>query len=113
LDTILCIVLVIEKEELRQWKIPLKLFLKNIRSMLISAGHEHHLEYEKPKEVSFVQFISGSGSEVTGVTETPYAVFSKKDFGFITFSISEDQMLVQFINSKGEIIYTTTRDKKG
>lgn len=76
------------------------------------CGHEHHLEYDEPQNMHFVQFISGSGAEATEVSSAPFAKFVMQQFGFLTASVTEKEMLVQFVSHEGKILYTTTLKKK-
>lgn len=68
------------------------------------AGHEHHLEYFKPEgRTHYV--ISGAGSEARPAFVKPTGShFIAAQQGFCTFSVSKDNILVQFINHKDEII---------
>lgn len=68
------------------------------------AGHEHHLEYYKPEgHTHYV--ISGAGSEARPAFVKPTGShFIASQQGFCTFSVSRDNILVQFINHKDEII---------
>ena len=75
------------------------------------CGHEHQLEVDKEDGYHFYQFISGAGSESTAVTNAPYTKFTAQDYGFLTAGISGNEMLVQYINSDGKILYTTTIKK--
>ncbi len=75
------------------------------------CGHEHHLEYDEPEGLHFKQFISGAGSEATGVSEAPYAKFAQQQFGFLTANVTAKEMLVQFISWEGRVLYTTVLKK--
>jgi len=76
------------------------------------CGHEHHLEYDAPSDVHFVQFISGSGSEATAVTDAPFAKFVKQDYGILAVNVTAKEMLFQFVNAEGKVLYTTSLQKK-
>jgi len=71
------------------------------------CGHEHHLEYDEPEGVHFVEFISGAGSEATAVSTAPYAKFALQEFGFLTVNVTAAKALFQFINWQGKVVYTT------
>ena len=76
------------------------------------AGHEHQLEFNQPEGYHFVEFISGAASEATAITGSPaFAKFAAQEFGFLTASVTGKEMLVQFINHEGKILYTTTIKK--
>jgi tartrate-resistant acid phosphatase type 5 len=75
------------------------------------AGHEHHLEYIKPEGTTHY-IISGAASEARPVTAYPViGKFAAATQGFVTFSITNNQLLLQFINYKDEIINTTFINK--
>lgn len=70
------------------------------------AGHEHHLEYVKPKGTTHY-ITSGAGSEVRPVTLYPKdGKFAAAQAGFVTFSILPTNLLLQFIDHQGKILYT-------
>lgn len=75
------------------------------------AGHEHHLEYDETNSDVFHHFISGSGSEVRPVTTAPYAKAVFSAHGFIAVSVAEKEMLAQFIDHTGKVIYSTAIKK--
>ncbi|MBC7721468.1 MAG: metallophosphoesterase [Pedobacter sp.] len=75
------------------------------------CGHEHHLEFDQPEGYHFVEFISGAAAEATPVTSAPYAKFVAQEFGFLSATLTAKEMLVQFINHEGKIIYTTSIKK--
>lgn len=75
------------------------------------AGHEHHLEYIKPEGTTHY-IISGAASEARPVSMYPeIGKFAAATQGFVTCSISGNQLLLQFINYKDEIINTTYINK--
>ncbi len=69
------------------------------------SGHEHHLQYYDPKDKNTHHFISGAGSEANENLKPrgPVNYFAPIQ-GFLTFSVTDKQTLVQFINRKGEVI---------
>jgi len=70
------------------------------------CGHEHNLQYIQPAGKTHY-FITGSGSEITPTIRHPDGgKFAVSENGFMTFSISADQMTVQVINKNGTILYT-------
>lgn len=76
------------------------------------AGHEHDLQYIKPKGITH-HLISGAGSEVrkTGLIEG-MSKFAASIQGFMAVTITKKEMLIQVIDYKGNIIYTTTISKE-
>lgn len=59
----------------------------------------------------FYQFISGAGSETTPVTGASYIKFTASDHGILTAGVNDNEMLIQFINADGKILFTTTIKK--
>lgn len=70
------------------------------------AGHEHSLQYIKPKGKTHY-FISGAASEKTPVKLIEDIEMAASAYGFMAFSVRKDQLLLQAINDEGEIIYST------
>jgi hypothetical protein len=74
---------------------------------LYIAGHEHHLEFDKPKNNdSFYQMISGAGSEKTIISTKAKVQFAKSEYGFATVGISSNNLFIQFVDWEGNIIYS-------
>jgi tartrate-resistant acid phosphatase type 5 len=75
------------------------------------AGHDHSLQHLKPEGPTNV-FITGAGSELTGVTPgTQYSKFQASENGFMYFSVSAEKMAVKVINYEGKMLYNTTLSK--
>ena len=73
---------------------------------LYLSGHEHHLEYTKPATKTH-HVISGAGSEARpSEINANGGVFAESTQGFITFSINKNEIFMQFINYKDEIIFS-------
>ncbi|MEL6534945.1 MAG: tartrate-resistant acid phosphatase type 5 family protein [Bacteroidota bacterium] len=69
------------------------------------AGHEHDLQHIKPEGVTH-HIVSGAGSEVRPTGKLPETVFAEAVHGFVAFSITKTQTMMQFINYRGEVIYS-------
>ncbi len=70
------------------------------------CGHQHSLQYITKKDKYMKFIISGAGSE----TEKVYpgeAVFASSRSGFTAISLSDNAMLVQMIDFKGNLIFKT------
>jgi hypothetical protein len=74
------------------------------------AGHEHSLQHIYPGGTTHY-FISGAASEVTPSGMLPESKFAASQYGFMSFSLTENKATVQAINNKGKIIYETTITK--
>lgn len=70
------------------------------------TGHEHSLQYLKPEGKTH-HFISGAASEKTPVKLIPDAQMVASEYGFMLFSVSNNQLRVQALNDEGYIIYST------
>jgi tartrate-resistant acid phosphatase type 5 len=73
------------------------------------TGHEHNLQHL----VSGVtqHFISGAASEKTAVRLITESKMAASEYGFMVFSVTTKQLLVQTIDDNGKIIYSTIIDK--
>lgn len=74
------------------------------------AGHEHSLQHIGPVN-KVHHFISGAASERTPVKMLPASKFAKSEYGFMLFTVTAGEILVQTIDYTGNIIYTTTLKK--
>ena len=94
-------------EDTEQIRNSLQPILKRSNVDAYFAGHEHDLQYIKPQGKTH-HFISGAGSEVreTGMIDG-MSKFAASVQGFMAVSITKQQMLVQVINYKGNVIYAT------
>ena len=73
---------------------------------LYLSGHEHHLEYLKPKGPTHY-IISGAASETGHVGWLKrYRRFGARKRGFVTFSLNKEKLLIQFISDKGKLLYS-------
>ncbi len=71
---------------------------------LYFAGHEHDLQHIKP-EYATHHIISGAGSEVRPTGMIKYSKFAKSVPGFVTASLNKEKILLQFVDSSGNVIY--------
>jgi tartrate-resistant acid phosphatase type 5 len=74
------------------------------------AGHEHSLQHIKPAGKTH-HFISGAASEKTPVKLIEGGKMVASEYGFMVFSITNNQLQVQTLNDDGEIIYSTVINK--
>lgn len=76
------------------------------------CGHEHDLQHIEPENHYTHHFISGAGSKKrhTGVLEGTHTAHS--DTGIMIISLTENELLVQIINYKGNVLYKNTIQKK-
>lgn len=70
------------------------------------AGHEHSLQHMVATN-GLNHFISGAASEHTPARMLPISKFSKSEYGFMLVSLTREKFLVQVIDYKGTLLYTT------
>ena len=73
------------------------------------AGHEHSLQHLVSGKTQ--HFISGAASEKTTARLVPESKMAASEYGFMLFSVTGKQLLVQTIDDAGKIIYTTAINK--
>ncbi|HEX3386798.1 MAG TPA: metallophosphoesterase [Mucilaginibacter sp.] len=87
-----------------------KLFNDNKVDIYLS-GHEHSLQHIKPDGYT-QQFISGAGSELTGVTPgIANCKFQASEHGFMYFAMDSKRLNVRAINLEGKVLYQTELTK--
>ena len=73
------------------------------------CGHEHDLQHIRLKHTH--QFLSGAGSEVRPTGSTEGTLFSASVQGFMAVSATKEQLLVQVVDYKGNVLYRATLKK--
>ncbi len=71
------------------------------------CGHEHDLQHIKPEGHPTHHFVSGAGSETRPTGEIEGTHFAQAETGFMIVSLTDEVMLVQAVNWKGEVLYST------
>jgi len=74
------------------------------------AGHEHSLQHHSATD-GIQHFVSGAASERTAVHMLPISKFVTSDYGFMLMSLTKNNLMVQVINYKGEVLYTINLTK--
>jgi acid phosphatase len=74
--------------------------------VLYIAGHEHHLEIQKPRK-GLVQAISGAGSQNRDVAPGDAARFVSGRLGFLWFEIGSDGIEARAVSRDGDVLYST------
>ena len=69
------------------------------------------MQHIKPKG-SLHHFISGAGSEVRPTGMLDFSKYAVSDHGFMAVSVIKDEMLVQVINDKDNLLYKTVVKNK-
>lgn len=72
------------------------------------CGHEHDLQHIKPEGHKTHHFVSGAGAECRPTGEREGTQFAKSETGFMIVTLTSEEMLVQAVNWKGEVLYKTS-----
>lgn len=100
-----------ESEDTKNMKKFLEPILQKYKVDVYLCGHEHHLEHIKPEGPTH-HIISGAASEARPVSIYPgIGKFAAGVQGFATFSVTHDNILVQFIDYTDKIIHETVISK--
>ena len=86
-------------------KLHLEPYFDNYKVNAYFAGHEHHLQHIKPKGHLTHHIISGAGSEVRHVEDIEGTNFADSKTGIMVISILNNEMLVQAVDYKGNVLY--------
>lgn len=76
------------------------------------CGHEHDLQIIKPKGRYTTQFLSGAACDVRPSGSREGTVFFAEMAGFMTFSLTNTDLLAQVVDRFGKIIHTTKIEKR-
>ena len=69
------------------------------------AGHDHNLQHHRPAASSVDYFVSGAGSLIRQVVETPNTLFALGVPGFMAVSLTADVMEVHAHDEDGRLLY--------
>lgn len=75
------------------------------------AGHEHDLQHNQPKGTTVQHFVSGAGSELRKVAQRPFTRFAQATAGIASVSVSDKELLVQFISDAHKVLYQYSINK--
>lgn len=76
------------------------------------CGHEHDLQIIRPKNRYTTQFLSGAACDVRPTGSREGTIFVGEMAGFMTFSLTNTDLLAQVVDSNGKIIHVTKIEKK-
>ncbi|XVJ66288.1 MAG: acid phosphatase [Lacibacter sp.] len=78
------------------------------------CGHEHNLQYIKPSASYTHFFVSGAGSEARQDAQLhpDGGKLAVNDHGFMSFSFTAAEFLMQVINAQGKVLYSTQIKKQ-
>ncbi|MEM6288082.1 MAG: tartrate-resistant acid phosphatase type 5 family protein [Bacteroidota bacterium] len=69
------------------------------------AGHDHNLQHHRPEGSPVDYFVSGAGSLLREVIQTPNTLFAVKEAGFMAASMTRDLMIVKAFDEDGDLLY--------
>lgn len=75
------------------------------------AGHEHDLQHNQPQGTTVQHFVSGAGSELRKVAQRPFTRFAQATAGIASVSVSDNELLVQFISDASKVLYQYSINK--
>ncbi|WP_339725826.1 metallophosphoesterase [uncultured Paraglaciecola sp.] len=75
------------------------------------AGHEHDLQHNQPQGTTVQHFVSGAGSELRKVAQRPFTRFAQATAGIASVSVSNNELLVQFISDASKVLYQYSINK--
>lgn len=100
----------LRKNDKSETAVILKPILEKYNVNAYICGHEHDLQHLKADgKTEF--FISGAGSQLRETDSIQQTKFAKSTNGFMSFSVGENETLVQVIDYKGNVIYKTSFSK--
>ncbi len=76
-------------------------------------GHDHNLQHHAPASSTLQYFTSGAGSELQGVGWNESTRFAVSTQGFMMVHLSEDEMRVELLDDRGQLLYTARVDRDG
>ncbi|MGC9364373.1 MAG: metallophosphoesterase [Fidelibacterota bacterium] len=80
----------------------------------VVSGHIHNFQHIRVKGSDIDYLINTSGSQAREADErhrTEGQLFTSSDSGFSLCTVKEDELIITFVNKKGEIIYQYARSK--
>ena len=83
--------------------------LKKYNAQFYFCGHDHDLQHLKEKNGNTDYIVTGAGGEPRPCNSNDMTVFSKSVASFSSVSLFADSMKVNFIDSKGQDVYSYTR----
>lgn len=69
------------------------------------AGHDHDLQFLQEGNIYHV--ISGGGSKIRSVKNTPFTLFSAASLGFVLCSVKQNELFIYYFNEYAQLLYQT------
>ena len=86
--------------------------LEKYNAQIYFCGHDHDFQLLEDKNRSVDYIVTGTGGEPRPASTNDLSVFSKSAPGFSLVSFSGDSIKVNFVDAKGELLYTMKRSYK-
>lgn len=83
--------------------------LKKYNAQIYFCGHDHDLQDLKEKDGKMDYIVTGTGGEPRPCSSNQMTVFSKSVPAFSAISFYADSIQVNFIDSKGQKVYTMSK----
>lgn len=99
---------VIERSDLQERLQPL---LDRHRVDIAVSGHIHNFQHIRVPGSDVDYFVNTSASQTRDVVHYEGALFGSRDPGFTLCTVTEEELIISFVNSKGQIIYQHARTK--
>ncbi len=99
----------IERSDLQERLQPL---LDKHRVDIAVSGHIHNFQHIRVAGSDVDYFVNTSASQTRDVVHHEGALFGSRDPGFTLCTVTESELIISFVNSKGQIIYQHTRTKQ-
>jgi 3',5'-cyclic AMP phosphodiesterase CpdA len=98
----------IERSDLQERLQPL---LDKHRVDIAVSGHIHNFQHIRVPGSDVDYFVNTSASQTREVVHFEGALFGSRDPGFTLCTVTEEELVISFVNSEGQIIYQHTRTK--
>ena len=86
-----------------------KPLLEQYHAQLYFSGHDHDLQHLKEKNGKIDYIVTGAGGEPRPSSSNAMTLFSKSVPAFSTVSLYADSIRVNFVDTKGQTLYTMRR----
>lgn len=75
------------------------------------GGHVHNFQHIKVEDSNVDYYVNSSASQTRVVDPLEGQLFGSSDSGFTLCTVKDNELIITFVNKKGEIIYQYTRTK--
>ena len=98
----------VRKNEVTNWvRSSLESVFEKNKLDVYFCGHEHDLQHLKAQNKFTHHFVSGAGSEIRPTGVVNQTIFSASVQGFMSVSVTRDNLTVKVIDYKGNVLHVT------